>query len=70
MLTILNFFLTDIVFWFYNHKAGDNLGICEVEWRDDELLQMQRRMFEGQGIDTWEGHDDDVPVTRESGQRF
>jgi hypothetical protein len=70
VLTILNFFLTDIVFWVYNHKAGDILGICEMEWRDDELLQMQRRMFEGQGIDTWEGHDDDVPVTRESGQRF
>lgn len=70
VLTVLNFFLTDIVFWFYKRKAGGVLGIREREWRDAELLQIQRRMFEGQGIDSWEGCNDDVPVTRESGQKF
>ncbi|KAH8745164.1 hypothetical protein F5882DRAFT_495263 [Hyaloscypha sp. PMI_1271] len=70
LLTMLNFFFTDIVFWFYRRKTGVLLGFREREWRGAELLQIQRRMFEEQGITSWEGCNDDVPVTQESGQKF
>lgn len=65
VITLLGVFLTDVASLFgrVSHKLADS----QQSWIRDDVLQIQRLAYQGQGNEVWAKTDKEIPVTSAGG---
>ena len=69
VIILVNLTLEPLVRLFRNFTKNDHGLYKQLEWDTTATLQLQRLLYEGQGMGTWHGEPDVVPVTT-YGDRF
>jgi hypothetical protein len=68
VIVCVNIFLSKVVQWV--QKRWEKGEYKRFEWIETSGLQLQRMACEGRGIEGWIGREDDIPRTKNPGQKF